>query len=156
MGATDAFSVETQEQHDRKEQEAIAHSQRNVLQNAWIFFCSLLYGPAITGNSFFKVNWDFFIIFLVTYNSIFLPWNFAFSASDKLSDGFRIAIEYVIDYIVDAFFLFDIYMCFRTTYFERGIEVTDLKASPPAPQGPFSRERRISECPVASNSVHGN
>ena len=77
----------------------------------------------IRHNSKFRMRWDLFIIVLVLYNCVLIPFQLAFSGQydSTPSDDFG--------YIVDLMFVFDVIFNFRTTYINSklGIEVTKGK-----------------------------
>jgi len=68
--------------------------------------------------------WDLLVIVLSVWNSIEIPYQFAFA---KLDDGLNFLN--VVDYIIDALFAFDIFVNFRTCYIDSKTDslVTDPK-----------------------------
>jgi hypothetical protein len=60
-------------------------------------------------DSRFKIFWDLIIIVLAVYNSIFIPYEFAYSVDEY------VFID-VIDRIIDVAFAIDILVNFRTIY----------------------------------------
>lgn len=72
-------------------------------------------------NSRFKIVWDLIVIVLSVYNSIIIPYEFAYSLDPS------IFIE-IIDYLIDSLFIVDIFINFRTIYFDKtDTEVHDGK-----------------------------
>eukprot|EP00347_Sterkiella_histriomuscorum_P016745 403352016 len=76
-------------------------------------------------NSPFKIKWDLFVILLSIYNSILVPFNFAFPNVLGV-----IPILQVFEYLIDVCFAFDIVVNFRSVYMNQQTEqyVTDGKA----------------------------
>jgi hypothetical protein len=63
----------------------------------------------IKPNSRLKINWDLVVIILSVYNSILIPYEFAYSMETNfLFDA--------LDRIIDVFFFIDILINFRTAY----------------------------------------
>lgn len=60
-----------------------------------------------------KIQWDILVIILSVWNSILIPFEFAFEETVAASMGLT-----VFDYIVDVFFAFDILINFRTMYID--------------------------------------
>ena len=73
-------------------------------------------------NSGFKIAWDLIIIVLSVYNSILIPFEFAYSVESSI--WFEI-----VDRIVDAAFIIDIMISFRSVYRDSRTDelVTDSK-----------------------------
>ena len=73
-------------------------------------------------NSGFKIAWDLVIIVLSVYNSILIPFEFAYSVESSI--WFEI-----VDRIVDAAFIIDIMISFRSVYRDSRTDelVTDSK-----------------------------
>ena len=73
-------------------------------------------------NSGFKIAWDLVIIVLSVYNSILIPFEFAYSVESSI--WFEI-----VDRIVDAAFIIDIIISFRSVYRDSRTDelVTDSK-----------------------------
>ena len=73
-------------------------------------------------NSGFKIAWDLIIIVLSVYNSILIPFEFAYSVESSI--WFEI-----VDRIVDAAFIIDIIISFRSVYRDSRTDelVTDSK-----------------------------
>ena len=59
-----------------------------------------------------KVLWDWLIIVLVLYNAYMIPFDLAFDLC--LGAGLL-----AVDILVDALFIFDVFLSFRTTYYDR-------------------------------------
>lgn len=75
----------------------------------------------IPAASLWKSRWDWWIISIVIYNSIMIPWSFAFLVE-------RRPLQEAADYIGDFFFLMDILLTFRTAYINKhGQEITSRK-----------------------------
>ncbi|CDW86569.1 voltage-gated ion channel superfamily [Stylonychia lemnae] len=84
---------------------------RQKLKEYWLKFKFYPSSP-------FKIKWDLFIITLSLYNSILVPYNFAFP--DVLSENdFFLAFEYIIDIC----FAFDILVNFRSVYYDSKNEI---------------------------------
>ena len=60
-------------------------------------------------NSCYKITWDLIIIVLSVYNSILIPFEFAYSVENSV--WFE-----VVDRIVDTAFIVDIIISFRSVY----------------------------------------
>jgi hypothetical protein len=58
-----------------------------------------------------RINWDLFIIILAIYNAIQLPMDIAFPL-----EIFQTPSWTLVDSIIDASFLLDIIISFRTTF----------------------------------------
>ena len=71
-----------------------------------------------------KTKWDLIIIGLAIYNSFQIPFEIAFDPPNMKAPGF-----YVLNSLIDFFFLLDIIVNFRTTFYdiETGNEVFDSK-----------------------------
>ena len=84
------------------------------------FWDRLLFKP----RSSFKIGWDLLVIVLSVWNSIEIPYQFAF----PLPDGGLTFLD-VMDYTIDALFAFDIFVNFRTCYIDSKTDslVTDPK-----------------------------
>ena len=67
-----------------------------------------------------KTAWDWFVIGLIMYNAILVPWEFSFQRQeDNTLNG--------VDYFVDVLFLADTVMCFFTSFVDsHGVEVLEL------------------------------
>ena len=67
-----------------------------------------------------KTAWDWFVIGLIMYNAILVPWEFSFQRQeDNTLNG--------ADYFVDVLFLADTVMCFFTSFVDsHGVEVLEL------------------------------
>ena len=72
----------------------------------------------------FKIKWDMVVIVLSIWNSISIPFEFAFPESMEGNSSFT-----VIDYIIDFLFAFDILINFRSIYYDHKTDepVTDGK-----------------------------
>lgn len=60
-------------------------------------------------NSRMKITWDLIVIVLSVYNSLIIPYDFAYTVEESV---YFVAI----DYIIDSFFILDIFISFRTIY----------------------------------------
>ena len=60
-------------------------------------------------DSRFKIIWDLIVIMLSVYNSVLIPYDFAYSVKHS------ILLE-IFDRIVDVVFVIDIFINFRTIY----------------------------------------
>jgi len=78
----------------------------------------------ISHSSKFKIRWDLFIILLVLYSCIHIPFEIAFD-----NDRFNFERAKIVGYIIDCFFLVDLLFNFRTTYInlKTGQEVYEPK-----------------------------
>jgi hypothetical protein len=67
------------------------------------------------------MRWDLFVIILVVYNCIQLPFSIAFQNIFS-----SVAVE-IVSYVIDTFFLLDIVFNFRTGYsnVKTGLEILD-------------------------------
>ena len=74
----------------------------------------------IRENSRFRIIWDLFILVLIIASCILIPFQIAFQ-----NVVYRLGT--VIIYLVDLFFLIDIFLNFFTSYRSRGTEITDRK-----------------------------
>jgi hypothetical protein len=63
-------------------------------------------------NSRFKIIWDLIVIGLSVYNSLIIPYEFAYTMQPSI-------YLLIIDNIIDAIFIFDIFINFRTIYQDR-------------------------------------
>lgn len=63
-------------------------------------------------HSRFKLVWDMVIIVLIVWMAVYLPWELA-NPSDKIV---------VLDYIIQFFFILDILLSLRTTYYTRDMD----------------------------------
>lgn len=72
----------------------------------------------INENSRIKFTWDIFIVFLIVVSSLLISYQIAF-------DQNREYISDVIIYLIDIFFVFDIYLTFFTPYKYQGVEIFD-------------------------------
>lgn len=71
-------------------------------------------------NDYFKVKWDMVIMVFSLFNCIFVPISVAFQPKELETQLFDI-----LNYIIDSFFLIDIFIAFRTVYIdEQGQEET--------------------------------
>ena len=57
-----------------------------------------------------KIKWELFILLLAVYNLFYVPYNFAFE-----SDLGNATVTDIVNYIVDAIFMIDVVINFRTT-----------------------------------------
>ena len=73
-------------------------------------------------NDKWRKNWDLMIIFLASYNCLFLPVEFAFAPP-----LFEMLWNKILQAITDVIFFIDIPITFRTTYTSKGAEVIDPK-----------------------------
>lgn len=72
-------------------------------------------------NSWFKIVWDLIVIVMSVYNSIIIPYEFAYSIDSHI--GWEI-----FDYFIDVLFWIDIFINFRTIYRDKtDTEVKDGK-----------------------------
>ena len=71
-----------------------------------------------------RLNWDLAIIFLAVYNCITIPLNLTFAQGQDSHVGF-----YILERVIDVFFILDIALNFRTTYVNptKNIEITNAK-----------------------------
>ncbi|CDW81634.1 UNKNOWN [Stylonychia lemnae] len=70
----------------------------------------------------YRIKWDIFVIYLAFWNCFVIPVDIAFITEETI-------FLTVIDQIINAIFLIDIIIIFRTTYYnKRGEEVFDQKA----------------------------
>lgn len=60
-------------------------------------------------DSRFKVTWDLIIIVLSVYNSLLIPYEFAYSINSNIFMD-------IFDRMIDLAFIFDIFINFRTAY----------------------------------------
>lgn len=74
----------------------------------------------IRENSKFRIVWDLFILILIISSCILIPFQISFQ-----NVVYRLGT--VIIYLVDLFFLIDIFLNFFTSYRSRGTEITDRK-----------------------------
>ena len=97
-----------------KELQEIAEPKRNLLL---IIFCSLIHP-----DSKFKVTWDLIVIILSVYNSILIPYEFAYSIKPNM-------FLVILDRMIDATFIVDIFINFKTIYKDSHTDelVTDAK-----------------------------
>jgi hypothetical protein len=65
-----------------------------------------------------RLAWDSLILLLVIASCILVPYQFAFAQSFAL-EGFQIL------YLIDGFFIIDIFLNCRTTFRDHGVEVSD-------------------------------
>ena len=79
-------------------------------------------GLLIHPDSKFKIIWDLIIIFFSVYNALTIPYEFAYSLDTNI-------FFYVLDRILDATFIIDVFVNFRTIYIDSrtGDEVRDGK-----------------------------
>ena len=68
-----------------------------------------------------RLIWDSFILLLVIVSCILVPYQFAFEQNSALS-GFQIL------YLIDVFFIVDIFLNRRTSFRDHGVEVTDPRS----------------------------
>lgn len=73
----------------------------------------------IDPNSAFQKRWNIFILFIIVYNAIVIPLQLGFNKHFGPS-------IIALDYLVDAFFIADIYFAFYRGYFHEGLIVKDL------------------------------
>lgn len=78
--------------------------------------------------SVFKVAWDWFVLALVLYTAIEIPYATAFSTKTRPSKSVWKKISSgepseIVNVIVDVMFFIDILINFRTTYVEKKSEV---------------------------------
>ena len=83
---------------------------------------------AIHHESLFKVAWDWFVLALVLYTAIQIPYETAFYTKEKLNKTVWEKIysgepREIVNLLVDLMFMIDILINFRTTYVEKGSEV---------------------------------
>lgn len=82
----------------------------------------------IPHNSNAKILWDWFVLILVLYTAVQIPYQAAFpsrnSHSSKVGGVFHSAnsAPKIAGYVVDAFFLLDIFVNFLTSYPESATE----------------------------------
>lgn len=74
----------------------------------------------IRENSRFRIIWDLFIMVLIIASCILIPFQIAFRHM-----AYRAGSEII--YLIDLFFLIDIFLNFFTSYRHRGTEITDRK-----------------------------
>jgi len=68
--------------------------------------------------STFKTTWDWFILSLIIYTAVFVPYHVAFTVNMKQNGGWLFA-----DSVVDLIFIADVAINFHTTYVGQGGEV---------------------------------
>ena len=74
----------------------------------------------INADATWKSRWDWFVICLVLYTAVFIPYSFSFQHQ-------KLTIQEALDYMIDFIFIVDIVFSFFTAYFDkRGDEITDL------------------------------
>jgi potassium channel len=84
---------------------AILMARENYKRNNMPLWNRYLIHP----NSRFKIIWDLIIIVMSVYNSIIIPYEFAYSIDPHIA-------LIIFDYMIDALFLVDIFINFRTIY----------------------------------------
>ncbi len=62
-------------------------------------------------NSNIRMRWDLLVITFTLYNCVNIPFSVAFA--DKMKENLAVTI---VDRVIDACFVFDILLNFRTTY----------------------------------------
>ena len=81
---------------------------------------------AIPHESMFKVAWDWFVLALVLFTAIHIPYEAAFLVNTKASVWQKIHSgepQEIVNLMVDLMFIIDILINFRTTYVEKKSEV---------------------------------
>ena len=63
--------------------------------------------------STFRLLWDLLSIFLISFIAISLPYRLAFPVTDSLA-------QIVLDFVIDVYFVVDIFVNFRTAYYNDG------------------------------------
>jgi len=72
-----------------------------------------------------KERWDWFVLLLVVYTAISVPFSLSFYA---FSDWDKSKVGFMCDILVDILYIVDIFVSWRTTYYNReGVLVTDKK-----------------------------
>lgn len=91
--------------------------------------------------SAFKKYWNYGIVLLVMYNTLFIVLVVCYNRynSDGLywydrSTGELNVTPMVFDYLVDAVFIVDIFLTFRTTFFDAENEVCTAACTPDPPR----------------------
>ena len=76
----------------------------------------------IPADANWKSRWDWFVIYLVIYTAVFIPYSFSFQHN-------KIPLQEALDYLIDLIFIVDIVFSFFTAYFDkRGDEIQDIIA----------------------------
>mmetsp|Transcript_42657 Transcript_42657/g.109858 ORF Transcript_42657/g.109858 Transcript_42657/m.109858 type:complete len:993 (-) Transcript_42657:1305-4283(-) len=130
-------SLKALESHNQaKKKFAKAPRTRSEIQNM-NKTVSLNHRLMIHPEAAWKSRWDWFIVVLVIYNAFFIPWDIGFNgdieaetpeeSGGRVIRGTAYVIFQTLDYIIDACFVIDIMMNFRTAYLERGIAISDPK-----------------------------
>jgi hypothetical protein len=101
------YSVENIEEDEDENDE--------IIVNRWFFW---------RANGQVRIRWDLFIILLATINCFQIPYNFAFTDVNETN----VYLD-VFNGIIDFFFMTDVFVNFRTSFFNEatGTEVLDLK-----------------------------
>ena len=75
----------------------------------------------IAADSLWKSRWDWFVIYLVIYTAIFIPYSFSFQHE-------KMALQEGLEYIIDVIFVVDIVFSFFTAYYDkRGDEIQGMR-----------------------------
>lgn len=116
------FVLYTQEMAEPSELEQLSSNARAKLQRRNLPKYLILH------NSKFKATWDWFVLALVIYTAIEIPYTAAFGQLDKgqkispvgqLKNGRYLAISNIV---VDCLFIVDILINFRSTYTRKGTD----------------------------------
>ena len=89
------------------------------VRNGTLTYSDILYSPTcvIHPLSPWKICWDWLILILIYYNTIFTPFFIAFVRTENTS---QVSLPGVIESLVDTLFVLDIVFSFQTGYFEVG------------------------------------
>ena len=76
-------------------------------------------------NNGYKILWDIYILVLLLFISLVVPWRLAFNDADAKDDGWLVAF-----WIIDGFFLIDIILTFFTSVTDESDfkEITDKRS----------------------------
>ena len=82
-------------------------------------------GCIVMSNNGYKILWDIYILVLLLFISLVVPWRLAFNDSEAKDDGWLVAF-----WIIDGFFLIDIILTFFTSVTDEQDfkEITDKKS----------------------------
>lgn len=79
----------------------------------------------VTPNGVRKAQWDWFVLLLILYTSISVPYQLAFYAYSDLKNG---SFFFAVDVLINLLYILDIFVSWRTTYYDReGLLVLDRK-----------------------------
>ena len=76
----------------------------------------------IKENSVFRMSWDLLVLLLIIISLIIIPFHVAFQHKISL-------VNSLVIYIIDIFFIVDIFINFHTSYKCKGIEITDKSST---------------------------